>query len=225
MGEIIEEWSLRNKVHVFENRFDAGRKLADFLLDNDIEFDLVLAIPNGGVAVGLEIAKKLEKELKVAIVRKATYPWTTEAGFGAVSWTGEVELETEAVKMLSKEEVEASVARAKKSVEERLKLFKDFLPGDLKNLRVVIVDDGLATGYTMLVAVKSVRKLGAREVVVAVPTSSEGAARMVAESADLLLVLNLRSSFFYAVADAYKRWRDLLELEVLNLLLSLKRGV
>ncbi len=223
MAEIIEDWSLRDKVRIFQDRFDAGRKLADFLLDNGIEGDLILGIPNGGVAIGLEVAQILKKDLKVAVVRKAAYPWTTEAGFGAVSWTGEIELDPHAVKTLTKEEVEYSVKRARKSVEERVRLFGNFVPrGRLDKQKVILVDDGLATGYTMLVAVKSVRKLGAEKVVVAVPTSSEVAARLVAERADLLLVLNLRTSFFYAVADAYKRWRDLSELEVLNLLLSIK---
>jgi len=224
MGKIIEDKSLKDKYYIFEDRFDAGRKLAEFLLANNLKGNLVLAIPNGGVAIGFEVARKLGLELKVAIVRKATFPWTTEAGFGAVSWTGETLLNELAIRNLSREEIDLSVLKARKSVEERVRLFKDYVPVGKLGGSVILVDDGLATGYTMLVAVKSVKKLGAREIIAAIPTSSLDAAEIVSKYVDCLVVLNVRTSMLYAVADAYKHWRDLSELEALNLLLEFAKS-
>ena len=124
-----------------------------------------------------------------------------------------------ALRFLSAEEYERSLSRARRSVEERAELFREYLPpGDLSGLRTMVVDDGLATGYTMLAAVKTVRELGVREVVVAVPTASYDSIELLLERVDTLAVLNLRTGLPYAVADAYKRWRDLTEAEVLELL-------
>jgi predicted phosphoribosyltransferase len=84
------------------------------------------------------------------------------------------------------------------------------------------VDDGLATGYTMLAAVRAARKLGAREVIAAAPTASLDAVQLLLEHADLLVVLNLREDYPYAVADAYARWWDFSESEALGYLRFLK---
>ncbi len=224
MGKLVEREELRDKYTVFEDRGDAGRQLADFLREKGIEADILAAIPNGGVAVGAEVSVVLGLPLSVAVVRKITFPWTTEAGFGAVSWTGEIEVDQTALRLLTESEYRACLARAKKSVEERTRIFKDFLPpSSLKGLSVLLVDDGLATGYTMLAAVKSVRKLGAANIVAAVPTASRGSIGLLLDHVDLLVVLNLRTTMPYAVAEAYRLWRDLSEYEVLSLLYSLRK--
>ena len=224
MGELIEHVELRDKYAVFEDRGDAGRRLAVFLRERGVKGDLVLAIPNGGVAVGAEVSISLGLRLAVAVTRKITFPWTTEAGFGAVSWTGEVEVDASALRYLGEGEYEKCLSRVRRSVEERVRMFKEFLPpSSLAGVSVLLVDDGLATGYTMLVAVKTVKKLGAGEVTVAVPTASQGAVELLLRHVDRLVVLNLRTGLPYAVADAYKFWRDLSEHEVLAMLYSLRK--
>ncbi len=223
MGRLVEKEELRDKFQVFSDRSEAGRKLAEFLEEKGIRGDIVLAIPNGGVAVGAEVALGLEVELRVAVVRKLVFPWNPEAGFGALSWTGELIVDERIKEYLTEEEYEYSLRRAERSVREREKLFKDFLPPEtLEGMRVILVDDGLATGYTMLVAVRSVKGLRARKVVVAVPTSPRSAVEMLLKEVDTIAVLNLRSTIPFAVADAYKFWRDLSEMEILNILLSLR---
>ncbi|RLF03436.1 MAG: phosphoribosyltransferase [Thermoprotei archaeon] len=214
---LIDNSFLRERVGVFENREDAGRRLASFLNEKGIFADVVAAIPNGGVPVGYHIARSLNAEFRAAVVKKVLFPWTSEAGFGAVSWTNHIALDERAIldMGLSDEEVDLAVKKALKEVKERSKLFKKFLPKDVKNKSVVVVDDGLATGYTMLVAVKSVRALGASKVIVACPTASSTSINVVSEAADIVVVLNLRSGVLFAVADAYKNWYDLRSEEAL----------
>jgi len=222
VGVLFEKEDLRDGYAVFEDRGDAGRQLASFLEVEGLHGDLILAIPNGGVEVGYHASLELGARLAVAVVRKITFPWTTEAGFGAVSWLGDVEVDEAALRFMSEAEYRRCLERAKRSVEERVRLFRDYLPDSLEGLEVIIVDDGLATGYTMLAAIKAAKRLGARKLIAAVPTSSLSAARLTLDHVDALAVLNLRMQLPYAVADAYRRWRDLSESEVLSMLHALR---
>jgi predicted phosphoribosyltransferase len=221
-GKLLERKDLRNRYGVFADREGAGELLAEFVEREGVALDSILAIPNGGVAVGYRAALRLGVPLAVAVVRKITYPWTTEAGFGAVSWLGDVVVDERVARALGEGEFRRCLERAERSVRERARIFADYLPGDLNGKRVAVVDDGLATGYTMLAAVKAARKLGAREVVAAAPTASLDAVQLLLEHADLLVVLNLREDYPYAVADAYARWWDLTESEALAYLRLLR---
>ncbi|MEM1912672.1 MAG: phosphoribosyltransferase family protein [Thermofilaceae archaeon] len=221
MGELAELEELRDRYAVFEDRLEAGRRLSEFLRQRGVRFDSILAIPNGGVAVGYALALELGAPLSVAVVRKLTYPWTTEAGFGAVSWLGDLVVDEAARSWLGEPLFESCLERAKRSVEERVRVYRDFLPEELRGC-VLLVDDGLATGYTMLAAIAAARRLRAEKVLAAVPTASIAAANMVAERVDLLAVLNLRTQLPYAVADAYRVWTDLTDAEVLQMLQHLR---
>lgn len=219
---LVECKDLRDRFLIFEDRMEAGKILAEFIKDEGLAFDTVLSIPNGGVAVGYEFSIELGVPLSLAVVRKITYPWTTEAGFGAVSWLEDITVDERDKASLSEGEYLRCLEKAKESVQRRAELFKAFLPKALNGLRVSIIDDGLATGYTMVAAVKAARKLGAREITVAVPTSSISAAYFVLEYVDSLVVLNIRTWLPYAVADAYRNWADITESEVLTMLNCLR---
>ena len=92
-AKIIEEPALRDRLHVFRDRFQAGSLLAQKLQEYSGKANvIVLAIPAGGVPVGYMVAKELDVPMDVVIVRKAQIPWNTEAGFGAVAWDGETVL-------------------------------------------------------------------------------------------------------------------------------------
>ncbi len=221
MGELIEDPSLRGKRWVFKDRVDAGRRLAETLKAHVKQGDLVLAIPAGGVPVGVEVAKRCMLELDVAVVRKALFPWTTEAGFGAVAWNGRVFLNHEAMEAygLTNSVVESKVEEARRSVERRLKELRvGRKPLNLKRRTVVLVDDGLASGYTMLAAVEACRDEKPTKIIVAVPTASVSAVRLLQPRVDLIVALNVRGGLIYAVADAYVEWRDLSDEEVKGLL-------
>jgi putative phosphoribosyl transferase len=220
MGDIVDDPRLREQQGVFRDRHDAGRQLGAFLRTLPaIRDPLVLAIPAGGVPVGREVAAALGAPLSLAVVRKIRIPGTTESGFGAVTWDGEVLINEplRAALGLSAPEVEKAVADTRKNVAGRVARFSGGRPvPEMAAKTVILTDDGLASGFTMLAAIRSVRSRGPSRVIAAVPTASASAAGLVAGHADLLACLNIRSGRTFAVAGAYREWYDLDDREVLE---------
>jgi putative phosphoribosyl transferase len=220
MGEILEDPRLHNRTYIFFDRHDAGKQLGAYLRTmTSLRDPVVLAIPAGGVPIGREVAIALGAPLSLAIVRKIRIPGNTEAGFGAVTWDGQV-LINEQLRLslgLSAADVDLAVAQTRKNVLERISRFtggKEF--PRLAGKQAILTDDGLASGFTMLAAVKSIRLHNPSRIIVAVPTASSSSADMVSRNVDQLVCLNLRTSRQFAVADAYKRWYDLDDCEVLE---------
>lgn len=230
MGEIIEDKNLRNKKFIFENRADAGRKLFGFLSDYRDSDSILLAIPSGGVPVAKELKAALYIDLDLLIVRKIQIPWNPEAGFGALNLDGYV-IFNEALLtslQLSDDMINIQIDSAKETIERRNKVFRggaDF--PFLKDKTAIIVDDGLASGYTMIAAVEFVKKRNPSKIIVAVPTGALKTVKMISPLVDFLYCLNIREGFPYAVADAYKTWHDLTDKEVLSIMEEMnkhKRG-
>jgi putative phosphoribosyl transferase len=218
MGKIIDNPRFRNHMFVFGDRHDAGRQLGAFIKRlPSIYNPLVLAIPAGGVPVGTEVAKVLDAPFSVAIVRKIRIPGTTESGFGAVTWEGKVLINEplRAALGLSDTEVERAVAATMDNVTERVAQFTGGNPvPEMTGKTVILTDDGLASGFTMLAAVQGIRFHKPSRILVAVPTASLSSAELVAREADLVVCLNIRSGHTFAVADAYREWHDLTDHEV-----------
>jgi len=215
--KIVEDPSLRSKRYVFKDRVHAGELLAKKLEKYKDEDVIILAIPSGGVPVGFTIAKEIEKPFDLIIVRKIPIPMEPEAGFGAMSFDGNIVLNETLVERLglTKEEIDECSSQVLKEIRRRMDKFRGDKPfPDLKDKTVIIVDDGLASGYTMLAAIKSVKKQSVRKIIVAVPTASTNAINLIAPHVDEIFCLNIRDSFFFAVADAYKNWYDLNDDEV-----------
>ena len=223
----MDEPSLRGRFYVFRDRLDAGEKLAlklEKVLGKPLN-SLVLAVPAGGVPVGFMVARRLGLPLDVLVVRKVQFPWDSEAGFGAVAWDGTVILNRVLVESLglTEKQVEDCVNLTKQKVFERVRRLRGEKPfPNLKDKIIIVVDDGLATGYTMLTAVKVLAKHNPKKVVVATPTASfEAVKLLVSESrVNMVVCLNLRKTPIFAVADAYKKWYDLTDEEVLSYLKS-----
>jgi putative phosphoribosyl transferase len=221
MAEIIEEKELRNKNYVFRDRTHAGELLARKLGPYVEPASMVLAIPSGGVPVGKVIAKELGIPLDLIIVRKLPIPYNTEAGFGSISWDGEVMLNKRLVKQLqlSSEEISRAIEDVNHELERRMERFRGKRPfPELKGMTVIIVDDGLASGYTMLAAISSIKKRSSARIIVAIPTASKNAIELVSPYVDEIFCLNTRETTVFAVADAYQEWHDLTEQEVLEFL-------
>jgi len=221
MSKVIDNPALRNRTYVFKDRTHAGALLAEELQRHIGRGDIVLALPAGGVPVGHAVAERLGIPFDVLVVRKIQIPWNPEAGFGAVAWDGSVALNQALVTELdlTSRQIEERISHTKQIVLERVQKFKGNRP--LPNLRsrvIILVDDGLASGYTMAVAVDSIRKQEPQEVIVAVPTGSMEAVQLISSKADLLLCLNIRAGPVFAVADAYTEWYDLSDEEVIHYL-------
>ena len=188
---------------------------------------VILAIPNGGVAVALPIAQEFELPLFLLIVRKIQIPWNTEAGFGAVGSDGSVLLNDPLVRRLGLTETQVRVQteKALDSVRERVRTYgPDAVPPDLKGRTVILVDDGLASGMTMHTAVRLVARQQPGKTIVAVPTSSRSAYHRVEPLTDELISPHIGTLPIFAVAEAYETWKDLSDEETRNLLDTLTRS-
>ena len=212
MGRIFIDHDLAEKRYVFTDRTHAGLVVARMLAKwrGHSEEAVVLAIPAGGVPVGLAIARALGLPFDLLFIRKLHFPDNPESGFGAVSEHGEVLLNEHLARLLERKTIERQIAIEKEALEARIRRLRRLHPAmDLTGRTAIITDDGLASGFTMLAAIAEARARGATSVIVAVPTASRQAAERVAEAADALYVANLRSGQWFAVAEAYTAWRDL----------------
>lgn len=219
--EIVEQPALRGRIEVFEDRADGGNILADLLTGRVGVDAILLAIPSGGVPVAAAVAERLDLPLDVAVVSKVTFADNPEAGFGAVAFDGTVELNQELIDRtaLSADQVAERVELTRRKVQHRLrKLRGDRPPPDLAGRASVLIDDGLASGFTLRVAARAIRNSGADRVVVAVPTAHEGSIARLSGLADLIVCPNIRSGLPFNVADAYRQWRDVYDFETAELL-------
>jgi putative phosphoribosyl transferase len=212
---------------VFGGRAEAGARLAEMLAGYAESGALVLGIPAGGVPVAAVIAEKLALPLDLAVVSKITLPWNTESGYGAVAFDGTVRLNEEILLFtgLSPQDIERGMAATRAKVERRVRELRGGKPMPaMANQTVIVVDDGLASGFTMEVAVDALARAGAREVVIAVPTAHLESVWRIGRSAAAVYCANLRAGRSFAVASAYERWHDVSELEVAQLLAEVARA-
>ena len=221
--KIYEIEELREQRQVFADRFEAGEILAR-MLESDyahIENGMILAIPSGGVPVGIKLRETLALPLDLIIVRKLQIPGNTEAGFGAMTLNGSTFFNNALLSRLglSPAQVEAEKKRVAMELEKRNRLFRKGRPfPDIAGKRVILVDDGLASGFTMLASIDTVKKAGASETVVAVPTAPQSSVDRISGRVDKIYCANIRTTPYFAVAEAYLAWHDLDEEEVMELL-------
>ena len=217
MGNLVEDPALRDRLHVIVDRTSAGQHLAAYLSRyRDQEIHL-FAIPAGGVPVAAEIARAWSIPLDLIIVRKIQLPWTTEAGFGALNPAGQAILNEDLLRRLplSPEEIEAQVKKTTATIQQREERLRGGKPyAHLNGQTALVVDDGLASGYTMRAALQFLKAQGAGRLIAAVPTGSERTVWDLLPLVDELYCLNVRGGFSFAVADAYENWYDLTEEEV-----------
>jgi predicted phosphoribosyltransferase len=206
---------------IFENRYNAGQQLAAKLTEYKNKSVVVLAIPNGGVPVALGVALALEADLNLIISRKIPLPLSPEGGFGAVTDDGTIILNEEVVKKtdLSQQQITYQVNQVRAEIRQRSLLYhKDRPPSVVSDKIVIIVDDGLASGFTMMAAVESVRHRRPREIIAAVPAAPATAVKQVEKITDKVItcITGLAPEFY--VSDFYRYWHDPSDNEVVQCL-------
>jgi predicted phosphoribosyltransferase len=219
MDKLIEEISLRDKLHVFEDRKEAGRLLAEKLIKYKGSDSIVFGIPSGGVPIASEIANALNLPIDLIIVRKIQIPYNPEAGFGAMGPDGEIILNEILLDQLrlTEDKIKTQIKKTMDVIKKRNQLFREERPfSSLKGKIAIIVDDGLASGFTMLAAIKFIKIKAPRKIIIAVPTASKKTIDFILPEIDELICLNVRRRFPFAVADAYRNWYDLTDEEVLD---------
>jgi len=222
--KVFDAPDLRGLLKIFRDREDAGETLARFLQEKlSVRNKLVvLAIPRGGVPIGCVLSKMLNAEFDLVVVRKIPIPWDPEAGFGAVTPDGEIYVDKKVISYLglSNKMIKELVESVLEEIKRREKVFLGDRPRvALGGKNIILVDDGLATGYTMLAAVNYAKKEKPNRIFIAVPTASKHALDLLSRHVDAIYCLNVRSGVpYFAVADAYVNWRDLTDDDVLQFL-------
>ena len=184
----------------FRDRADAGRRLAEKLAPYANRQDvLVLALPRGGVPVAFEVARSLGAPLDVFVVRKLGVPGHEELAMGAIATGGICVINEEVVRMLHIPErvIDAVVAKEQRELERRERLYRDDRPPpDVNGCIVILVDDGLATGSTMLAAVEALRQQHPARLVVAVPVAAPSTCEEFRAEVDEIVCAQTPEPFF-----------------------------
>jgi len=205
----------------FRDRDDAGERLAEALQHYGNEETAVLAIPRGGVPVGAKVADQLGASLDVVVTRKIAIPGNPEAGYGAVTENGVVVLNQPLAERLglTQDQIEGQAEKVRTEITRRAAVFRSRLRSmPIEGKTAIIIDDGLASGFTMLAAIESVRRRKAARIVAAVPVASGSAYDLVKPVADELVALVVARTEWFAVASFYQHWHDLTDGEVIRYL-------
>lgn len=205
---------------LFRDRREAGQQLSAALRTYQDRRPHVLAIPRGGVVVGYEVAVALHAPLDVVIPRKLRAPGNPELAIGAVAHDGTVYLDEALVAALRvpPDYVRAETAEQAEEITRRMLLYRgDRPPPDLSGSVAIVVDDGIATGSTMIAALRAVRGMGPARLVVAIPVApADGMPRLHAEADDVVCLQ--RPPVFYAVGQFYDNFSQTTDNEVVALL-------
>lgn len=206
---------------MFLDRVDAGKQLAKSLLQyadrNDV---IVLGIPRGGVPVAFEVAQALHAPLDILLVRKLGTPGQKELAMGAIASGGVRILNEEVVRDLgiSEAELAAAISEQEAELRRREELFRGVRPPiSVQDKIAILVDDGIATGSSMLAAIDAVRSLHPKKVVVATPVAPFHANARIRQVADEFVCV-LTPEWFFGISEFYERFPQTEDVEVRDLL-------
>lgn len=206
----------------FRDRRDAGRKLGEALQSYRDAAPVIVGLVRGGVPVADEVAKALDAPLDVLIVRKLGAPHNPEYGIGAVAEGTRGVVSVQDLEMLgvTREELTEIVQREREEIHRRQEMLRGDYPAlDVEGGTVIIVDDGLATGVTASVAIKSMREREARQVVLAAPVGAAATIEQMQQEADAVVCLETPAEF-RAVGAWYEHFGPTTDEEVLEILAS-----
>ena len=197
---------------MIRNRQDAAEKLTERLRKYEGENGIVLAIPRGGIPIGAYIAKELGFPVEVILSKKIGHPGNPEFAIGAVSMDS---VEVNENLPVPKEYIEKETRKIQEELKRRYQLFMgDHQPADLHNKLVILVDDGIATGHTLMATILMIKKQNPAKLIVAVPVAPPAAIREFTPKVDELICL-LAPPDFYAVGQFYEDFQQVSDEEVI----------
>lgn len=200
---------------ILKDRIEAGMLLSDKLKKYQDSNTVILAVPRGGVPVGYVIAKKLNLPLDIVLSKKIPHPFNKEFAIGAVSLDSMILDEHPDV---PKEYINEEIVRLRRSLDEKYKLYAgNREPLDIKGKNVIIVDDGIATGNTLLASIEMLRKRKPAKIIVAVPVVPEDVVEIFQEKADEFVYI-LAPRYFRGVGGFYEEFGQVEDVEVIRIL-------
>ncbi|MFZ1714270.1 MAG: phosphoribosyltransferase family protein [Saprospiraceae bacterium] len=198
---------------IFKNRKEAGEILAGKLLKLNSKDTIVLAVPRGGVPVGFEVARLLQVPLEPIMIKKIGHPANKEYAIGATSMD---EFFIASQEHIPKEYIDAELVLIRKRLTE---MYSKFMgqkkPTNLKGMNVILVDDGMATGHTMMATLHVVKKSLPNQIIVAIPVASNNAVKLVKTLANVVVCIYIPDEF-YGVGSFYEDFDQLTDKEVIG---------
>ncbi|MCE2613017.1 phosphoribosyltransferase [Flavobacteriaceae bacterium D16] len=203
--------------YLYENRTDAGKQLAKQMISYQGRDVVVLAIPRGGLPIGAEVARILKAPLDVALSKKIGHPYNREYALGAVSLESMVISDTETI---PKAYIEEETARIRETLRKRQdQYYKNRKPVPLRDKLVIVVDDGIATGNTLMATVQLVAKQSPAKIIVGIPVAPRQAVRMLDALPEVDKVICLATpSDFRAVGQFYLHFYQVSDEEAIRIL-------
>ncbi|MEW6331799.1 MAG: phosphoribosyltransferase family protein [Pseudomonadota bacterium] len=209
----------------FRDRADAGRQLAQALKKFQKQDGVVYALPRGGVVLGVEVARALDMPLDLLIPRKIGHPLQPEYAIGAVVENGELVSNRQEVARVDPEWFRQEVEAERQEARRRRELYLGGRASPpVQGKTAIIVDDGIATGLTMEVAIRDARRRQPVHLVVAVPVAPPETVERLAREVDEFVVLDTSPYYLGAVGAYYDRFLQVTDEEVIALMRSLSPG-
>ena len=203
---------------MFKNRSDAGEKLAKRLQQYKNTNTIVLALPRGGVVVGYEVARLLGVPLDIIVTRKVGHPQNPEYAICATDGEGTY-LCDEGARLVDQDWLNKEIERQRNEALRRIKLYRGKKkPFSITNMTAIIIDDGIATGLTMRLAIKAVKKQKPERIIIAVPVAPSDVVRKLGQEADEIIVLEPPEDFIGAVGAHYQEFEQVEDNTVIRLL-------
>lgn len=206
---------------IFDNRIDAGQQLAERLLDlRDNPRVIVFGLPRGGVPVAAEVANAINGPLDVLLVRKIGTPGREELAMGAIASGDQIVLDQQIIAQfaVTEDQIQETVSRETEELQRRERVYRGDRPyPELRDKTVLLIDDGLATGSTMLVAVRAVKQQYPRQIIVGVPVAAPDSVEMIAQEVDRVVCISSPPGF-QAVGQWYRNFLSTSDNEVIEIL-------
>jgi predicted phosphoribosyltransferase len=205
---------------MFKNRIEAGNLLAVLLEEKGCAFDIVLGIPRGGVVPARQIARRCGCPMDVVLAKKIGSPSLPEYAVGAVAPDGEILVHERLQKLLDlqREPIQRMSRNVQQDLNRQLDLFRSHKKAvSLKNKRALLVDDGIATGFTIKAAILYLKRQGASRISIAAPVCSRDAYRTLRQEVDDIFILHIPEQM-YAVSQFYEEFSSVEDREVIRIL-------
>lgn len=214
---------LTKETALFRDRKDAGIRLGKRLAFENLHDALLLAIPRGGVEIAFYAAKELDTDFSVVIAKKLGLPGNEEFAFGAIAEDGSIHVSGVGRKRLNQEMIDRVVEQQESEIRRRIRQYRRDKPlPEIRDRRVVIIDDGIATGSTFEPVISMCKKNGAKEVIAAAPVGPSENVELLKE-ADSIIVLETPEPF-YAVGQFYEDFTNLTDEQVMKFLRDQEKG-